>query len=113
MQPDKAAIDETTARFFNAFTNRGGAIPDVDCLRELFIPEAVIIKNVDGSAVLYDVGSFIEPRRAILTDGSLIDFCERETAEKTNIYRHVAQRFSRYEKSWMASGERFEGSGAE
>lgn len=111
MQADKHAIDEVTAAFFNAFTNRGGAQPDVDVLYRLFIPEAVIVKTVGGSPVVYDVASFVEPRRTILTDGSLTDFREEETSEQTEVFGNIAQRFSRYSKSWVVSGERFAGAG--
>ncbi|MBC5815706.1 MAG: DUF4440 domain-containing protein, partial [Candidatus Eremiobacteraeota bacterium] len=55
---------------------------------------------------------FIEPRRAALTDGSLIDFREKEVFEKTEIYGNIAQRFSCHEKSWKVSDEKFQGRGA-
>jgi len=109
---DKAAIDEITAGFFDAFTNGAGAMPDVECLHDIFIPEAIIIKNIGGTPVLYDLAGFIEPRRAILTDGSLVDFCEKEVFEQTEIYGNIAQRFSKYEKTWTASGKKEVGRGA-
>ncbi len=109
---DEIAIDDLTAVFFSAFTNRGGAMPNVDSLYEVFIPEARIVKNIDGSPEIYDVAGFIEPRRAVLTDGSLQDFSEEEFSANTVIFGNIAQRFSRYRKSWTAGGEKFEGGGA-
>ncbi|MFN2528577.1 MAG: hypothetical protein ABR584_07660, partial [Candidatus Baltobacteraceae bacterium] len=109
---DKAAIDKITARFFNAFTNHDGAVANIDCLHEIFMPGALIVKNLNGEPVIYDVDGFIEPRRAILTDGTLSQFCEREVSESTEIFRNVAHRFSRYEKSWTASGVAMRGAGA-
>ena len=112
MQSDKAAIDEITAQFFDAFTNRNGTVPNVDCLHDLFAPQAVIVKNVNGCPVFYDVSGFIEPRKAILTDGTLADFREAEVSEDTQLFGTIAQRFCRYEKSWTtAEGKKHEGAG--
>jgi hypothetical protein len=60
---------------------------------------------------VYDIGGFIEPRRAILTDGSLVDFCEQEVSEETNICGNIAHRLSRYAKAWVASGAAQTGGG--
>ena len=109
---DELAIDELTARFFTTFTNRDGVIPDFDRFDELFIPEATIIENVGGTPVVYDVASFLEPRKTMLTDGTLREFSEYETSAQTHVYGNIAQRFSRYEKNGIASGERVEGRGA-
>jgi hypothetical protein len=106
---DKAAIDALTAAFFRAFSTLGGRAPAVDTLYELFIPQAVIVNT--AAAQTYDVAGFVEPRRAILTNGSLLDFNEEELSETTSIAGNIAQRFSRYGKSWIASGRRCEGTG--
>lgn len=111
MQSDKDAIDELTAAFFDAFTNRNGDKPDVNRLYSLFLPGAVIVKNVGGAAEVYDLAAFIEPRREVLTNGSLVDFCEEEVSETTDIFENIAQRFSRYKKSWIATGQPRTGSG--
>ena len=108
----KNAIDEVTAMFFSAFSNLNGVPPDVDVLYRLFIPEAIIISNSGTAPVIYDVAGFAEPRRALLTGGSLVDFSEWETSESTEIFGNIAHRFSRYEKSWTASGEKCAGRGA-
>ena len=111
MQSDKAAIDEITAKFFDAFTNHNGTVPNLECLHDLFAPQAVIVKNVNGSPIVCDVAGFIEPRRTILTDGTLVDFREEEVSEETRIFGTIAQRFCRYEKSWTAEGSKHEGAG--
>ena len=107
---DKRALDDVTAAFFGAFDNRQGP-PDVDVLYDLFVPRAIIARNVGAIAEFYDVRSFVEPRRALLTEASLRDFCEEEISERTDIFGNIAQRFSRYKKSGTANGEPFEGSG--
>lgn len=111
MQSDKDAIDELTAAFFGAFTNHNGGEPGVDRLYSLFMPDAIIVKNVDQATEVYDVSAFIEPRRQVLTNGSLVEFREEEVSETTEIFGNIAQRFSRYEKSWIAAGQSRTGSG--
>jgi hypothetical protein len=108
---DRAAIDDLVRRFFAAFTNRDGALVNAEALTDLFIPSAVIIKAVGDEQQTYSVRSFIEPRVRILTDGTLTDFREEETASRTDILGNVAQRVSLYRKSGVMSGERIEGKG--
>jgi ribosomal-protein-serine acetyltransferase len=48
----------------------------------------------------------------MLNSGTLREFSEYETAQRTEAFRNVAQRFSRYAKSWIAGGERVRGAGA-
>lgn len=108
---DKTVIDALTAFFYGAFTNTDGP-PDVDRLYEAFVPEARIISNVSGKTAVYDVKSFAEPRRALLTDGRLRAFSEFETYEETTIFQNIAQRFSRYSKSWQDAAGTKEGAGA-
>ncbi|MFC0623100.1 hypothetical protein [Kribbella deserti] len=107
----KAEIDELMRRFLGAFTNTGGSTPNVEVVRETFIPRGVIISNVANNPVIYDLDSFIEPRAKMLTDGTLTEFSEWETAEATEILGSVAHRASEYSKSGSRAGEWFEGSG--
>lgn len=112
MEPDEQAIDELAAQFFSAFTNRGGTAPGIDRLYHLFTGNARILTTAGPAAQTFDLAGFIEPRRVILTDGSLVDFCEEEVSARTEIFGSIAHRFSRYRKSWIASGKRCEGEGA-
>jgi len=109
---DRLEIDGLVRRFFAAFTNEGGATPDVAALENLFIPQAIIVKTVGNKPEIYSVQGFIDPRLRILTDGTLVDFREEEMASRTEIFGNVAQRFSQYRKSGVMSGERIEGKGA-
>lgn len=112
MQSDAQAIDDLTATFFDAFTNCSGKTPGIDGLVGMFLPEAVIVKNVGGSPVPYTVEGFIEPRRALLMDGSLSEFREWETSASTQVFGNIAQRFSRYAKTWVQNGQQCSGGGA-
>lgn len=109
---DGPAIDELIAAFFDAFTSNGGVAPNVDALYGMFLAEAVIVKNIGADPVIYDVPGFIEPRRAILTNGSMAHFREWETSGHTEVFGNIAQRFSRYAKSWMQDGQQQSGGGA-
>ncbi|MFD9486072.1 DUF4440 domain-containing protein [Streptomyces sp. NPDC059991] len=111
MSDVKAELDQLIHTFLGAFTNTGGTRPDVDVIREVFIPQGMIISNVGDKLVIYDLDAFIEPREKILTDGTLTEFSEWEVAERTEIFGSIAHRFSEYRKSGSLNGEWFEGSG--
>lgn len=112
MQADIDALERLTAAFFDAFTMRGGSAGQIDSLYDLFLPQALVVKNVDGAAEVLDVPAFVEPRRALLAGGSLQNFREWETQGRTEVFGHVAHRFSRYQKFWTASGKPYGGTGA-
>jgi RimJ/RimL family protein N-acetyltransferase len=107
----KAELDQLTCAFLGAFTNTGESRPNLDVIREVFLPQGTIISNVGAEPVIYDLDAFIAPREKILTDGTLTEFSEWEVAERTEIFGSVAHRFSHYRKSGVLDGERFEGSG--
>lgn len=107
----KAELDRLMAAFLGAFTNTGGSRPNLDAVREVFIPQGMIINNSGDEPVIYDLDAFIEPRERILTDGTLTEFSEWEVAERTEVFGSTAHRFSEYRKSGFLDGERFEGSG--
>lgn len=108
---DKSGIDRVTAAFYDAFTNRDGVAPNVDSLYDLFLPQAIVTKNTGTIPEVYDPAGFVEPRRALLTSGELLEFCEEEVFERTEILGNVAQRFSLYVKSWRAQDRTHEGRG--
>ncbi|WP_328996586.1 GNAT family N-acetyltransferase [Kribbella sp. NBC_01245] len=107
----KAELDHLMRTFLGAFTNTGGSRPNVDVIRETFIPRGMIISNVGDEPVIYDLDAFIEPRAKMLTDGTLTEFSEWEVAERTEIFESIAHRFSEYRKSGFLDGEWFEGAG--
>lgn len=106
----RAELDALTRLFFGAFTNRGGR-PEVDVLYRIFLPQAVITKRTGAAVEIYDLPRFVEPRRRLLTDGSLVDFAEEETAARTEIFGGIAQRLCTYRKSGVLDGRSFAGRG--
>ncbi|HEY8321496.1 MAG TPA: nuclear transport factor 2 family protein [Candidatus Baltobacteraceae bacterium] len=111
MHSDKTDIDAAARSFFDAFTNGGGAPSNIDRLYRLFLPECIIVGVAAGTAKVYDLAGFVEPRRTILSDGTLTGFREEELSEHTTVAGSIAQRTSRYGKSWTAGGRSHTGSG--
>ncbi|MCP2334897.1 GNAT family N-acetyltransferase [Actinomadura rupiterrae] len=103
----KAELDGLMRTCLDAFTNTGGRAPNVGVIRDLFIPQGMIISNAGPEPLVHDLESFIAPRERMLTDGTLTEFSEWEVASRTEILGSVAQRFSVYEKSGIRDGERF------
>ncbi|WP_329118988.1 GNAT family N-acetyltransferase [Streptomyces sp. NBC_01465] len=108
---DKSELDRLMTAFLGAFDNTGGSEPQVDVIREVFIPQGMIISNPKTGPVVYDLDAFINPRQKMLTDGSLTEFSEWEVSEHTEIFESIAHRTSEYRKSGVQNGERFEGTG--
>lgn len=107
----KAELDGLMRAFLGAFTNTGGSPAHLDVVRDVFIPQGTIIKNIGAEPVVHDLDAFIEPRRKILSDGTLTEFSEWEVAERTEISGTIAHRFSEYRKSGFLDGQWFEGAG--
>ncbi|WP_329226179.1 MULTISPECIES: GNAT family protein [unclassified Streptomyces] len=108
---DKAELDRLMTTFLGAFDNTNGSSPEVDLIRQVFIPQGMIISNTRTGPVVYDLDAFIEPRAKLLTDGTLTEFSEWEVSERTEIFESIAHRISQYRKSGFHDGERFEGAG--
>lgn len=105
---DKEAINKLTSRFFSLFTNINGAIPNLDDIFTICIAETVVIKNTGYDPEIYNLEQFIEPRKLLLTDGTLTNFSEEEISERTDIFARIAHRFCSYKKSGILAGNSFE-----
>jgi len=104
---DTIEINNLTRQFFDLFDNTDHKIPDWPRAQKICIPEIIIIKKTGLTEVVYNLTSFIEPRKAILSDGTLTNFQEQELHEATEIIGHIAHRRSRYQKSGSLSGKPF------
>jgi hypothetical protein len=100
---DKQSIDQLIQNFFSIFNNTHQQ-PDWNLIHQICIPETIIIKKTGLTETVYNLQSFIEPRRKILSDGTLTAFEEKETTATTTIIGNIAQRFSKYEKSGYLNG---------
>jgi hypothetical protein len=104
-------IDKIINSFYSVFTNANGAKPDFTTLHKICIPEIIIIKKQGLDQTIYNLESFIAPRKTLLTDGSLIDFWEAEQEDVTTVKGHIAQRFSHYRKKGVLNEVPFDQNG--
>ena len=108
---NKEQIDSLVKKFFTVFTNKDQH-PDWHILSALCIPEVIIIKKSGLSQEVYNLDTFIQPRKTLLSNGTLLQFEEAETGESTHIICNMAQRSSTYQKSGFLNGGFFQGRGS-
>ncbi|MEO6704081.1 MAG: DUF4440 domain-containing protein [Jatrophihabitantaceae bacterium] len=111
LDEDRQAIAAIVTTFFAAFTSGPDCAARLDALRAVFLPEAVIVRTCGLQPAVYDVSSFIEPRAALLTGGSLVDFSEWELDGHTEIFGDIAHHFGSYAKAGVQDGTPFTGRG--
>ncbi|GGH04640.1 GNAT family N-acetyltransferase [Pedobacter zeae] len=111
LMTDKFLLNELTWQFFDVFTNADQREPDWENIYRICLPEVIIIRKHEDSSDIYNLSSFIEPRRAMLMDGTLTGFEERETFAETKIIGNIAQRHSKYQKEGYVNGVYFKGKG--
>ena len=107
MVNDKIEIDHITKQFFDVFNNTSQRQPDWTILEKICIDKIIIVKKAGLTETIYDLRSFIEPRKLILTDGTLSDFHEMEVSEESKIIGQIAQRKSNYQKMGNLNGTYF------
>ncbi len=95
---DKFLIDQLTRMFFSVFTNKEGQTPNWKIIDQVCIPETIIIKKDKLQQEVYNLETFLSPRKKILSDGTLVDFEEKEIKETTTIIGNIAQRITTYKK---------------
>jgi RimJ/RimL family protein N-acetyltransferase len=95
---DKFDIDQLTKSFFSIFTNSNKQQPDWSLIHTICLPETIILKKSSKEEEVYSLNTFIEPRRKILSDGTLTEFEEYEIFEETRILDNIAQRYSNFQK---------------
>ncbi|MEA2236178.1 MAG: hypothetical protein QOC81_902 [Thermoanaerobaculia bacterium] len=103
----KTEIDRLTASFFLLFSNRGGVRPELGRIFDLFVPQGIIARCAGNAPEISTLEAFIEPRQELLSNGTLTDFAELETSERTHIFGNMAQRLSTYQKSGSRDGVPF------
>jgi len=104
---DQFLINHLTQSFFSIFTTTNQSQPDWERIHQVCLPEALVIKKTGLAQEIYNLKTFIEPRKKILSDGTLREFEEHETAATTKVVGNIAQRFSKYQKSGSLNGEPF------
>jgi len=108
---DRAAIAGIVRAFFAAFISGADCAERLDSLRQVFLPEAVIVRTCGGEPAVYGVDSFIAPRQELLSSGALSDFREWELSGHTEVFGDIAQHFCSYAKAGVQDGMPFTGRG--
>ena len=108
---DRAEIAAIVRTFFAAFVSGPDSADRLDALRAVFLPEAVIVRTGGGEPVVYGVESFIAPRQALLSGGTLVDFREWELSGHTEVFGDIASRFCSYAKAGVQDGTPFRARG--
>jgi len=80
-------------------------------LRGVLLEQAVIVRTCGQEPAVYDVESFIAPRRAMLVDGTLTDFTEQADGGRIEVFGDVAHWFGGYTKRGELNGTPYPGEG--
>jgi hypothetical protein len=104
---DEAELARLTAEFLAAVTFAPGERPPYERIRDLFIPEGLLIRNSGEAPEVTTVDEFIAPRLATVESGALTEFYEGELSDVTELFGNVAHRRSEYEKRGVLDGEPF------
>jgi hypothetical protein len=105
------ALQTLIERFFAAVSFAEGGAPRYDAIRDVFVPEGLLIKNSGDVPEISDLDAFIAPRQELFDSGRLTAFEEIEVAARTDAFGNVAHRFSTYEKRGVQDGVAFSATG--
>ena len=97
-QTDVPSIDNIVKAIYEAITFSESEKPDMDRLRDLFIPQAVFIHVTPYQVIEMDLASFILTFSERVKAGALKSFYEAEISRKIHLYGGIAQVWSTYKK---------------
>ena len=101
----KESITAVLTDFFGVFDNRDNREPDWAMLRDLCSERVRIVKCEVDHEQIDDINEFIEPRKAILSSGELIDFHENLIDVEIQSFGRIAHAFVTYRKQGIYQGE--------
>lgn len=102
---DRDAVAAVIDTFFSAFVSGAAAVRGAELLRQVLLPEAVIVRACGLEPVSYTVETFIQPRVELLAAGRLHDFRERAVTTRIDVFGDIAQAWCWYDKSWSEDGQ--------
>lgn len=108
---DIAEVRRLVDVFFAAFTSAPDLEARVEALRAAMLPGAIVVRTCGQEPQAFDIDSFIAPRYAMLTDGTLVDFTEAAQGGEVEVFGDIAQWFGRYAKSGTLRGAPYGGGG--
>jgi hypothetical protein len=106
-----AAPESLIEQFFAAVSFPEGGAPRYDRIRDVFVPEGLLIKNSGDVPEISGLDAFIAPRQELFDAGRLTSFEEIEVAARTEAFGNVAHRLSTYEKRGVQDGVAFAATG--
>ena len=97
-QTDVSSIDNIVKAIYEAITFSESEKPDMDRLRDLFTPQAVLIRVTPDQVIEMDLASFISNFSERIRTGAMKSFYEAEISRKIHLYGSIAQVWSTYKK---------------
>jgi RimJ/RimL family protein N-acetyltransferase len=94
---DGILIANITKSFYSVFTSNDSKRTNQKLLREICIPQMLVISHNKIITQILDLESYVESQRKILSDGTLTEIEEKELFSETKITGDLAARFSEYE----------------
>src|SRR3954471_9439889 len=107
----QANPESLIAEFFAAVSFPEGGAPRYERIRDVFVPEGLLIKNSGDTPEISSIDAFIAPRQELVDSGRLTAFEELELDGRDEGFGNVAQRLSTYSKRGVQDGVAFAGSG--
>src|SRR5689334_24957736 len=89
MPPD--APQSLIEQFFAAVSFPEGGAPKYSRIRDLFVPEGLLIKNSGDEPEISGLDAFIAPRQELFDSGRLTSFEEVEVAARRSEERRVGK----------------------
>ncbi len=95
---DANSIDAIVKALYESITFSEGEEPNMERFRHLFTPQASFIRITPEGVIKTETEGFISSFKERIKSGQLTSFSESEISRRTNVYAHIAQVFSVYEK---------------
>jgi hypothetical protein len=100
-------FEALVAAFFRAVSFEMGALPDYEAIRDVFVPQGLLVRALESPPEISTVDEFIAPRLEQVRSGRLTAFTESELSGTDSVFGNVAQRWTRYDKRGVLDGMPF------
>ncbi len=95
---DTSSIDTMVKAIYESITFPEGEEPNMERFRQLFATQASFIRVTPEGTTISNTEGFISSFKERISSGKLKSFSEAEISRRTNVYAHIAQVFSAYQK---------------
>jgi hypothetical protein len=94
---DRTSVSSVVSAMYRTLSFRSGSRPDWSQERQLFEPNARLVRNSDKGRETFDVEGYIRNFEAMIDRGELPSFQEKEIASRVDQFGNIAHVFSTYE----------------